>query len=323
MDMHLGGIHHITAMAGDAQRNVNFYAHGLGQRLVKTTVNFDDPKTYHLYYGDDGGTPGTILTFFPWPQARPGKRGVGEVATFGYAVDAAAREFWETRLAEFGARQAETEERFGAKVLAFQDPDGMWFELALVDKMPRSTDGAADAQSHPHAAIADAHALGGFYNASLWVEQAQPSVEFLRDILGWHVVGREGQRTRLETRQDKTAWGGFVDVVEATGAGRGLLGPGSIHHVAFRVANAEIQQAWRGHLLQAGVAVTQVKDRQYFRSIYFREPGGVLFEIATDEPGFGVDETVDALGGALQLPSWLEPRRAEIESALPALARAE
>lgn len=338
MSGYLTGIHHITAMCGEPRRNVEFYTEALGQRLVKKTVNFDDPGTYHLYYGDGRGTPGSILTFFPWPDARPGKRGIGETAAFAYAAPARAQDFWETRLADYGARQAEPETRFGEKVLSFQDPDGVWFELVLTDDLAAdnpTTDTSRAVTEHrptqqddvPETEAADGHAdsseigqnqrLGAFRSATLWVEHAQPTVDFLQNVFAWDVSDVENGRARLVVPSGAAAQA--IDVVAVPSAGRGDLGPGSIHHIAFRVADAEEQQAWRQRVLLAGIPATNVRDRQYFQSVYFREPGGVLFEIATDIPGFTVDEEESRLGEGLMLPPWLESRRVEIAAGLPRL----
>ncbi|MEX1018514.1 MAG: ring-cleaving dioxygenase [Litorilinea sp.] len=314
----LGGIHHITAMCGDAQRNVNLYVRGLGQRLVKKTVNFDDPTTWHLYYGDTTGSPGTIMTFFPWPHAASGIRGRGEVASFTYCAPAAAQDFWAARLVDYGARLAESETRFGETVMPFQDEDGLWCELVLVDELVDTAHAiSVPSASVPSASVPSAAALGAFHSATLWVEDAQPTWEFLEGVFGWTRLGAEGPRTRMAVPGARA--GGLIDVVHAPGAGRGRLGPGSIHHIAFRVADAEAQQGWRKRLLQAGVAVTPVRDRQYFQSIYFRVPGGVLFEIATDVPGFLTDETAAHQGENLALPPWLESQRADIAAKLPPL----
>ncbi|HXF60484.1 MAG TPA: ring-cleaving dioxygenase [Caldilineaceae bacterium] len=308
----ISGIHHITAMAGDPQRNINFYSYVLGQRLVKTTVNFDDPGTYHFYYGDAIGSPGTILTFFPWPNARRGQRGAGEANAIAYAVPADALGYWEKRLAEFGVSTAPRQVRFGETVLPFQDPDGLWLELVTGDGLPEIdhwTEGPIPADA----------ALRGFHSATLQVAQAAASARLLTEWFGWERAGVEGSRARFLAPGG--AAGRIVDLVEIPQQGRGRLGAGSIHHIAFRVADDPTQLAWRARLSEAGFSVTDVRDRQYFHSIYFREPSGVLYELATDAPGFLLDESRAALGRELKLPPWLEARRADIQQQLLAIIR--
>lgn len=332
----LSGLHHITAMCGDPNRNLEFYIHGLGLRVVKRTVNFEDPTTYHFYYGDADANLGSILTFFPWPQARPGKRGKGETAAFAYGVSADSLAYWEKRLAEFGARQADYETRFGATVAPFEDPDGMWFELIVADRTsdgagPRAETDIATETDDPEAsgqAIPAAHRLGLFQSATMWVAEPDRSIEFMQNVLGWDVAGQEQTRTRLMPAGVTTSGSGTeglegrqaVDIVQYSGGLGGVLGPGSIHHIAFRAADLEAQAAVKENILRAGIPVTVLRDRHYFQSIYFREPGGVLFEIATDGPGFWIDESPDAPAQGLHLPPWFEPRRQEIEAGLPPLS---
>lgn len=319
MQRTIAGIHHITAMAGDAQRNVNFYVNVLGQRLVKTTVNFDDPGTYHFYYGDEVGTPGTILTFFPWPSARRGQRGTGEVAATAYAVPAGTLPAWQQRLSDFGIVTSAPQTRFGETVISFQDPDGMVVELV-------ETDGVAGSQPWHAGPVPPAMAAQGFHSATLWVADAGRSAELLTDIYGWQRVGQEGSRLRVQAPilAEQKSGGGLgsrLDLVTLPDVGRGRLGTGSVHHIAFRTEDDPAQLAWRQTLLSAGYNVTPVQDRQYFHSIYFREPAGVLYEIATNPPGFTWDEPVAQLGSSLKLPPWLEPQRGQIERVLPAIER--
>lgn len=323
MNRPLAGIHHITAMAGDPRANVAFYTRVLGQRLVKRTVNFDDPGTHHLYYGDAVGTPGTILTFFPWPGARRGVRGNGEAVAVAYAVAPGALEFWQARLAQAGAAAGPLGERFGARVLPLLDPDGMAVELIESDAAPVAhwAEGPVEAGA----------ALRGFHGVTLQVADAGASGALLEESFGYTQVGSEGNRTRYVAGGAGGAGsaggaggapGRTVDLLVPPGAAppvRSRLGAGSIHHVALRVAGDAEQAERRAALLRAGFSLTPVQDRQYFRSVYFREPGGVLYELATDGPGFDRDEAVAELGGALKLPPWLEPRRAAIEAALPEL----
>lgn len=308
--MQANGIHHVTAIAGPAARNLAFYGRVLGLRLVKRTVNFDDPGTWHLYYGDEQGSPGTILTFFPWEHVAPGRPGAGLAGETAFRVPADAIPWWQRRLAEAGARLAEPVERFGEAVLPFQDPDGL--SLALV-----AAPGATAEPAWAGGEVPPERAIRGFHGVTLRLAEAAPTAAVLTDVLGFAEIGREGARTRYQT--PGTVPGGIVDI-EVDHAAPGQMGGGSVHHVAFRAADDAAQAAMarklaRDHRLQ----VTEQKDRNYFRSIYFREPGGILFEIATDAPGFAVDEPVAALGRSLKLPPFLEPYRSRIEAALPPL----
>lgn len=306
------GLHHITAVAGDPQRNVDFYQNVLGQRLVKTTVNFDDPGTYHLYYGDEMGSPGTILTFFPWAHVRPGTPGNGEATAVGYAIPRDSVEYWQARLREHKVVAGEPQQRFGETVIAFRDPDGMALELVATDRLPAFqhwTDGPVPAD----------HALRGFYSVTLWVDEVASTARILESGLGYVSAGNEGARHRFVA--DSPDMGVIVDLLHRPGEPRGRFGAGSIHHIAFRVEDDAEQLAYQNALRAAGLQVTPVQDRQYFHSIYYRVPAGVLFEMATDPPGFLFDEGVDQLGSGLRLPPWLEPQRAQIEAVLPALRR--
>lgn len=304
------GIHHVTAIAGAARRNLDFYTRVLGLRLVKKTVNFDDPGTYHLYYGDETGQPGTILTFFPWEHAAPGRVGVGQVQETAFRVPLAAIGYWTHRLVEKGVRHRAPVRRFGEPVLAFEDPHGT--PLALV--------GVAGAEAEPAwtgPAVPAEHAIRGLHGVTLLVGDAAPTAAILTDVFGFAEAGREGALVRLE------AGAGPGRVVQIRVAGDvlpGRQGGGSVHHVAFRAADDAVQAAMVARLAGAhGIAATEQKDRTYFRSVYFREPGGVLFEIATDAPGFAADEPPASLGQALKLPRTLEPLRARIEAVLPGL----
>lgn len=308
----IAGIHHITAMAGDPQRNLNFYTQVLGQRLVKTTVNFDDPATYHFYFGDAVGTPGTILTFFPWPQARRGRIGTGEANAVAYAVARQTLDAWEDRLRASGVTPAERQTRFGDPVLPFQDPDGLQIELVGIDDPP-------PVEYWQQGPVSEEMALAGFHSTTLLVAELEPSAALLVDYYGFDEVGAEGSRTRFTARGSGA--GRTVDLVTMPNQGRGSLGAGSIHHIAYRVPDDTAQRAWQERLVNTGLNVTNVRDRQYFHSIYFREPGGVLFELATDLPSFLIDESPESLGTSLKLPPWLEPQRADIEARLPAIVR--
>jgi glyoxalase family protein len=308
------GIHHVTAISGKAARNLDFYTHVLGLRFVKKTVNFDDPATYHLYYGDSEGHPGTILTFFPWEHAAPGRAGVWLTQETAFRVPASSIGYWTHRFVERGVVHQALEKRFGEPVLPFKDPDGLI--LALV--------GAATPETEPawHTSdIPTEHAIRGFHGVTLLLEDASPTASVLTDVLGFNEAGDDGPLIRF--RASETI-GGYVDIREAKGFLAGRLGRGSVHHIAFRAAD-DARQAEMAHKLVVnhGLRPTQQIDRQYFRSVYFHEPGGILFEIATDQPGFAVDEALDSLGRDLKLPAFLEPRRKEIEAVLPPLDTAE
>jgi glyoxalase family protein len=302
------GLHHVTAIASDAQRNLDFYTQILGLRFVKRTVNFDDPGTYHLYFGDDAGAPGTILTFFPWPRASRGVAGAGEVAQTAFSVPLASLEYWENRLREHSVPAEQTGKRFEEQVLAFPDPDGMKLEIvAHADAAPANAPRYADVPSE--------HAIRGFHSVTLLEREAEASGNLL-NILGFHKTAEEGNRQRYSA--EGSALGNHIDLVIDPKAAYGRSGAGSVHHIAFRAADDAAQLAWREEIGKY-VDVTPVMDRTYFHSIYFREPGGVLFELATDPPGFALDEPIETLGEELRIPAWLEPRRAAIEQRLTPL----
>ena len=304
------GIHHVTAIAGPVRRNLDFYTATLGLRLVKRKVNFDDPGTYHLYYGDEAGSPGTILTFFPWEDVGPGRAGAGEAGETAFRVPEGAIGFWVHRFVERSVAHEAPRRRLGETVLAFQDPDGM--RLALV-----AVPGAENEPAWMGGGIAAEHAIRGFRGVTLDIQEPAATGAILTDVLGFAEIGREGDAVRY--RAEGAAAGGIVDLRQLGGP-RGRLGAGSVHHIAFRAAGDAAQAAMVKRLADAhGIHTTEQKDRNYFRSVYFREPGGVLFEIATDDPGFAVDEPAARLGEGLKLPSFLEGRRAEIEAALPEL----
>lgn len=302
------GLHHITAVASDPQANADFYRAVLGQRLVKTTVNFDDPGTYHLYYSDYVGTPGTVLTFFPWRHVKRGRAGNGESAAVAYSIRPGSLGFWREHLERQGVQPGAVERRFGAEVLPFTDPDGMRLELVASD----TPSAIRHWQAGP---IPEEHSLLGFHSTTLWLAEIEPTARLLAEHLGYQFVGQEGQRYRYHAASSGP--GLYIDLLHRPGYPLGRFGAGSIHHIAFRAADDQEQGEYLAHLRQAGQRVTPVQDRQYFHSIYFRSPGGVLFEIATDSPGFAIDEPVAELGSSLRLPPWLEPRRAEIENVLP------
>jgi glyoxalase family protein len=297
------GIHHVTAVVGDPARNAEFYVDRLGLRLLKRTVNHDDRYTYHLYYGDGEGTPGTAMTVFPWGEgARAGRRGTGQVVTTAFAVPEGSLEYWAERLAD---REPDRRERFGESVLRFEDPDGLELELVETDALA----GTPWAESP----VPEKHQVRGLYGVCLSVADSEPTVDLLA-ALGYEAAGEEGDRRRLAATGPT---GAVVDLVE-TDLPRGQGGVGTVHHVAFRV-ESEDQDDLRTALSSRGLQPTEAIDRKYFRSVYCREPGGVLYEFATPEPGFTVDEPVDELGSSLVLPDWLEDDREEIETRLPDL----
>jgi glyoxalase family protein len=295
-------------MASDPQANVDFYHRVLGQRLVKTTVNFDDPGTYHLYFGDETGTPGTIMTFFPWPHAKPGRVGNGETAATAYAISPESVGFWQARLADLGLDFGDIEQRFGAEVIPFDDPDGLRLEFIV-------TNTPANVRFWEDGPIPEKHALRGFHGVTLWLSEVEATGQLLTDQLGYQFVGQEGDRYRY--RGDSNDIGLHVDLLHRPDQPAGKFGAGSIHHIALRTVDDAEQLEYQRLLTSSGFRATEVRDRQYFRSIYFRSPGGVLFEIATDAPGFQIDEPVEKLGQSLKLPPWLEQRRTQIEQTLP------
>jgi len=308
----IAGLHHITAITKDPQANVDFYRQALGQRLVKTTINFDDPSTYHFYYGDLAGSPGTILTFFSWAHATRGQLGNGETAAVAYTIRPESIGFWQTRLAQLGVESNLTEPRFGADVLCFQDPDGMQLELVAGEPV-----GAF--RHWEEGPIPAAHALRGFHGVTLWLRFEQLTANLLMSQLGYTLAQIEGNRSRYQVADGEN--GQFVDIMYRPDGQPGSSGAGSIHHIAFRAADDDEQLAYLAQLQSAGQRVTSVQDRLYFHSIYFRSAGGVLFEIATDGPGFTFDEPLAQLGNSLMLPPWLENQRADIEGALPPIER--
>jgi glyoxalase family protein len=312
MKMAHSGIHHVTAIAGPARRNVDFYTRTLGLRLIKKTVNFDDPETYHLYYGDETGQPGTVLTFFPWAQAAPGRLGVGETQETVFRVPEGAIGYWVHRFIEKGVAHQPLEKRFGETILPFRDSDGMRLALAAapgIESEPGWANGDVPADA----------AIRGFHSVSLLLEDSAPTGAILTDVLGFKELAREGGLIRFKAGE--TAIGGIVDLRAAGGFLPARQGAGSVHHVAFRAADDSAQAAMVQKLAaNHRIRTTEQKDRNYFRSVYFREPGHVLFEIATDIPGFAADEPLATLGRDLKLPQFLEVRRKQIEAVLPDIA---
>jgi glyoxalase family protein len=307
------GLHHVTAIASGAQANLDFYTRVLGLRLVKRTINFDAPDTYHFYYGDIAGSPGSLLTFFPFADAAAGRAGTGMAETTAFAIPEIAFEPWMSRFAEEGRDFDGPVTRFGAQVLGLRDPDGLGIELVAEP----SLDGSAPVASQHATRAAVPHPIRRLHSVALCVEAPERTARLLTGTFGYEAVGEEAGRQRFRARGGGSA--GIVDLLCQPDRMRGRMGAGTVHHVAFRAHDEAEQLTWREAVLSLGFDVTPVLDRQYFRSIYFREPGGVLFEIATDSPGFATDETPETLGTALKLPPWLEPQRAAIERRLPPL----
>lgn len=304
------GIHHITAIASDPKRNFDFYTKVLGLRFVKKTVNFDDPSTYHFYFGDLAGSPGTILTFFPHPDLPKGRAGLGQAVEIVFAIPKSAISFWIDRFHKLGLAYQGPEKHFDETVIRIQDPDGLMLEFVGVDGLPDDSIWTTDD-------IGRDVAIRGFHSISLWVEDQAKTATILTDQLGFKLIGNDGSRYRYST--GKTGIGQIVDLREVPGMWKGAPGAGTIHHVAWRVGDDEAELSVRSALAESGLHLTPVIDRNYFHSVYFREPNGVLFELATDNPGFDVDEPIETLGHDLKLPQQYEQHRAEITAVLPTL----
>jgi glyoxalase family protein len=302
MKQTIPGIHHVTAIAGAPQENLDFYTSTLGLRFVKRTVNFDDPTTYHFYFGDSLGRPGTIFTFFPWLGAHAGRGGAGMAVATAFSVPEASLEQWMERLAAADVSFDSPASRFDSQVLRLRDPHGTVVEL--VPDADLSGEGIAPL---------------GFHGVTLAVTPHEGTVRLLTEVFGYELAGEaaEGGGSRIRLRAPGGSPGRVIDLLTSPTHARGIMGAGAVHHVAFRTKDAASQLAWRETILEWGLPVTPVQDRQYFTSIYFREPGGVLFEIATDPPGFTLDESLEELGSGLRLPPWLEPRREWIAERLP------
>jgi glyoxalase family protein len=308
--MKLNGIHHLTAIASNPAANAAFYTEILGLRLIKKTVNFDDPSTYHLYYGDDAGTPGTILTFFPWPRARRGTPGVGQVTAFAFQVPPGGLGFWSKHLASAGVLIADQGTRLGENFIAIQDPDE--FVLELIE-----TADHANITPARGATIPAEYVLRGFHGATLSLEAQEQTGTVLTTLMGAQLSGSEGNRYRYLLGAGPSR--ARIDLLCLPAGRPGTGGTGIVHHIAWRTPDDASQRDARTELVSAGLNVSPVIDRNYFHSIYYREPGGVLFEIATDPPGFAVDESPETLGSKLMLPEWLEPDRPVLEATLPPL----
>lgn len=304
------GIHHITAIAGNAKRNHDFYTKVLGLRMVKKTVNFDDPGTYHFYFGDEVGTPGTILTFFPWEGISKGRTGTGMATEIGYSVPAGTFDYWKERFAANGVKVTGSGERFGESYLSFEDPDGL--RLALI--VPKTNDSRTPWQTDE---VKAQQATKGFHTITLTLKSIKGTAAVLTDVFDYKLLAQEGNRYRYVTDAVENA--AIVDLEEAPDQSPAVNAGGTIHHVAFRVKDEATLMHFREKVMVKGLRITEKIDRNYFFSLYFREPGGVLFELATDNPGFAVDEPVSELGKNLKLPAQYEANRARIEEVLPAL----
>lgn len=309
MNKKIAGLHHVTAIASDPQRNLDFYIGLLGLRLVKRTVNFDDPGTYHFYFGDERGTPGTILTFFSWPGARRGHRGVGQIEATAFAISPGSVGYWLDRFKEQHVTAEKAPARFSEKVIRFTDPDGLLLELVASDSFGKT-------ESWIDSIVPEEHSLRGFHSVSAALEGYERTAKLLTESFGYRLVEESGNRFRF-VAPSESGPGRIVDLLCMPDGRPGTIAAGSVHHIAFRAKDDAEQLQWRERLVELGYNVTPVIDRTYFHSIYFREPGGILFEIATVPPGFTLDEKLDELGMHLRLPPWMESARSQIEGVLP------
>jgi glyoxalase family protein len=308
------GLHHITVIAGDPQENLDFYVGVMGMRLVKKTVNQDVPGTYHLFYADGEAHAGSDLTFFPWPDMAPGRAGAGLTVEVGLAVPVGSLTYWADRLASHGVQVGEPVERFGERVLVFADPHGV--AVALVETSDRR-----DFTPWTGSPVPERHQIRGLHAVRLLERDAAPTVGLLQEALGFEEVGDEDGWRRFALPGSRS--GRMLDIKELPAEARGTWGIGSVHHVAWRVPDDATQLKVQSRLFDANRHPTPVIDRFWFKSVYFREPGGALFEVATDGPGFTVDEPLGELGGSLVLPPWLEPQRKQIQASLPPLKNPE
>ncbi|RAI85751.1 ring-cleaving dioxygenase [Algoriphagus yeomjeoni] len=299
------GIHHITAIAGNPQANIDFYTGILGLRLVKKTINFDAPGVYHFYFGDELGRPGTVFTTFPFTGARKGSKGAGEVTYTAFSIPSGSLDYWIDRLKKYGIAVSDVLTRFGDKLIRFEDHDSMGIELVANDQDERT--------GWSYGQVPIAHSIKGFYGATLNLRAKDLTEKLLTEHMDYRFIGEENGRYRYGTAGKP---GDIVDIVIDKSGSRGMQSAGTIHHIAFRTDNAASQLQVQEILMRNGYQVTEVKDRNYFTSIYFREPGGVLFEVATDEPGFSIDEDEAHLGELIKLPDWAEPNREKLEASL-------
>lgn len=305
----INGIHHVTALCSDAQRNVDFYAGVLGLRLVKRTVNFDAPDVYHLYYGNADGSPGTVMTFFPYQGLVRGRIGAGQTSATAFSIPSGSVGYWLERLKRMGVDHKGPEDRFNETVILLTDTDGLMLELVASDLDDRAP--------WDNGSIPPEHAVRGFHSITLLEEGYEKTAGLLTGQMEHRTLGEQGNRFRYTSGRGGP--GHLVDIVCMPETRHGLQGAGTVHHVAFATANDDTQRQIRERLVESGSNVTPIIDRNYFHSIYFREPGHVLFEIATNPPGFTVDEPLDQLGTSLKLPAQYEPQRKRIEEVLPAL----
>ena len=309
MNPSITGLHHVTAIASDPQRTLDFYVGLLGLRFVKRTVNFDDPTSYHFYFGDARGTPGTILTFFAWPGARRGIRGTGQIEAPAFAIPPNSVGYWLDRFKEHHVPAEKTSARFGEEVLRFADPDGLAIELI-------ASISSAGFEPWADSTVPAEHSLRGFHSVSAALEGYERTAKLLTESFGYRLVEESGNRFRFGAPPESGP-GRIVDLLCTPDGRPGAIAAGSVHHIAFRAKDDAEQLQWREHLVELGYNVTPVIDRTYFHSIYFREPGGILFEIATEPPGFTLDEKLGELGMHLRLPPWMESARSQIERVLP------
>lgn len=306
MENKINGLHHITAIASDPQQNYDFYTKVLGMRFVKKTVNFDAPDVYHLYYADETGTSGTVLTFFPFPHAKRGSRGTGEASIVSFSIPEGTLDFWVERLSYFDISFSGPEEKLGYKLVTFLDPDGMKIELV--------EDEVEHLKGWETSYVPRKYSIRKFFGTTLYLDNSEGTDHMLQNVFGWKVSAEEGNLKRYITgKGDNEA---KIDIVVNPDAPDAIQSAGSVHHIAWRTESGQSQIEWMNKIRENGYQVTDVIDRNYFHSIYFREPGGVLFEIATDEPGFTIDEDINSLGNELKLPERYEPRRKQIEKIL-------
>lgn len=299
------GIHHITAIAGNPQKNIDFYTGILGLRMVKKTINFDAPDVYHFYFGDELGTPGTVFTTFPFEGARKGTKGTGELTYTAFSIAENSIDYWVERLKKYNVTVSSILNRFDQKLIRFEDHDGMGIELIANNKDSR--------KGWTTGTIPENHVIRGFYGATLNLKAKELTEKLLTQFMDYKFIAEEDGRFRYGTKGEP---GDIVDIVVDKNGRQGIQSAGTVHHIAFRTENESSQLEIQKILINNGYHVTEVKDRNYFKSIYFREPGGVLFEIATDDPGFAIDEDEALLGEALKLPEWAETQRQTIESKL-------
>lgn len=307
MEKALNGIHHITVLASDPQANYDFYTQVLGMRFIKKTVNFDAPDVYHLYYADEVGSPGTVLTFFPFPNSRRGKRGTGEINKISFSVPYGSLNYWINRFAELAISFDGPKSRFGYELITLLDPDGLKIEI-VADKNSDSILGWYNGE------IPAEHSIRKFFGSTFYLNDSSATEDLLSGIMGAKFISSESNIKRYSLGKEHSL--SFIDIISDSKASRAIAGAGTVHHIAWRTAIDEEQLSWRARILAHGFYPTEVVDRKYFHSIYFREPGGILFEIATDQPGFMVDESFENLGTELKLPEWHESKRKLIEQIL-------